>query len=166
MALALVGIITIKDAKGKSATTEFNFPSSVTMANAKIFAQQMALLYDAVTKGVITRIGVAVLASLPGALKASADADSDVEEGARFQFRTDGGFMTGFRIPTFDEAKILSGTKQVDLADTDVAALVAAYEDGLSLVAAGGSGTVQPTDKREDPVNVLDTALEQFTASR
>lgn len=166
MALALVGLLTFKDAKGESATTEFNFPSTVTLANAIIFAQQMAILYNNVTTGVITRIGVAVLATLPGTLRASADADSDVEEGARFQFRTDGGFYTGFRIPTFDEAKIISGTKQVDTADTDVAALVAAFEDGLSLVAAGGTGTVQPTDKREDPVNVLDTALESFTKSR
>lgn len=166
MGLALVGMITIKDAKGKSSTTEFNFPSTTTLANAKIFVQEMSKLYDAVTNGVITRIGVAVLATLPGTLRASADADSDVEEGARFQFRTDGGFYTGFRIPTFLESKILSGTTTVDLADSDVAALVAAFEDGMSLVAAGGSGTVQPTDKREDPVNALDSAQEQFTKSR
>jgi hypothetical protein len=166
MSLALVGLLTFKDAKGAVATTEFNFPSSVTLANAKIFAQQMAILYNNVTTGVITRIGVAVLATLPGALRASADADSDVEEGARFQFRTDGGFYTGFRIPTFDEAKILSGTKQVDTADTDVAALVAVFEDGLSLTGVGGSGTVQPCDKREDPINALDAALEQFVKSR
>ncbi|MCZ7545743.1 MAG: hypothetical protein M5R40_20485 [Anaerolineae bacterium] len=131
-----------------------------------LFAEQLALLIDPLVVGALTRIGVTRDVDLPGGLAASASANADVEEGARFQFRTENGFFSGLRLPTFDESKIAAGTRGVDLADGDVAAFVAAMEDGLDLSGVGGTGTVQPCDARDEDLLALEFAREQFLSSR
>jgi hypothetical protein len=166
MAVAFSAIYTIEDGKTKTSTCEINFPSSVTLANASIFAAEMAKLINAVTTGAIRRIGLAFTVPLPGTIRTTPASASDVEEGAKFQFKTDGGWFTGFRIPTFSDTLMATGTGNVDLTDTAVAALVTALTDGINLVGAGGTGTIAPTDKREDDIDVLSFAREQFISSR
>lgn len=164
--MAFSVLYTIKDAKAESSTCEINVPDNLTLANLSIFAQQMALLIGPLITGAITRIGVALSVDLPGGLDLTPNVGSDVEEGAKFQFRTAGGYYTGLRIPTFSEALISPTGKEVDTEDTDVAAFVAAMISGIDLTGAGGTGTVAPTDKREDDVVSLEFAKEQFVRSR
>lgn len=164
--MAYTIMYSIVDEKGKTSTTEVKIPGATTWTNAVIFAQQLALLIDDLIVGAITRIGITADVELPGGLTASAAANSDVEEGARFQFRTENGFFSGLRLPTFDEAKIAAGTRGVNLADADVAAFVTAMEDGIDLTSYGGSGTVQPCDGREEDLVTLEFAREQFLSSR
>lgn len=159
-------LYSIRDEKGKESTTTVNLPATTAFADVVLFAGEMAKLINPIVTGSVTRIGVAFTVDLPGTLRASPSANSDVEEGGRFQFRTAGGFFTGMRLATFDESKILAGTRAIDQADTDVAAFVAAMEDGIDLTGVGGSGTVQPSDPREDDVAVLEFAREQFQSSR
>jgi hypothetical protein len=126
----------------------------------------MAKLIDPLINGRITRIGVGFTISLPGTLGTVSDADSDVEEGAKFQFQTAGGNFTGFRIPTFDEQFILSGTQNVDLAAAGVAALRQALITGINLTGVGGSGTIAPSDSRDEDITALAFAREMFQSSR
>ena len=163
---AFSAIYTIRDAKGETSVMEVKVPDNLTVVNLGIFAQQMANLVDNVITGAITRIGVALSFPLPGTLKAAPLANSDVEEGARFGFRTTNGYPTGFRVPTFDEALIASGSKEVNTVDADVAALITAVVAGINLVPVGGTGTVGATDDRGEDIIALNFAKEQFLSSR
>ena len=53
----------------------------------------------------------------------------------------------------------------IDLTDADVATFLAAMTAGIDLVPAGGSGTVQPSDKREEDITTLSDAKERFQSS-
>lgn len=159
-------IYSIKDAKGAVSSTEINVPASVAFADIALFAAAMATLINPLITGVITRIGVAFTLALPAGLRATATAGSDVEEGARFQWRTANGFFAGNRIPTLDESKVVAGTRVIDLADSDVAAFVTAMTSGIDTTAVGGSGTVAPSDSREEDLIALESAVEQFLSSR
>lgn len=155
-------LYTIRDGKNASSTMELNLPSAVSLAGAIEFAQDFAGLIDAVITGAISRIGLAFIVDLPGGLTAVPAATSDVEEGAKFQFATDGGFYTGFRVPTFDETFISAGSRDVNTAAGAVASLIAATTAGLTTAA----GVVEPSDKREDDIAALTFAREQFLSSR
>lgn len=152
----------IRDSKGATSNTEIKVPDSFNLIQITGFATQMAALIDDLIGGQLTRIGVVLAIDLPGGLKTEPNADSDVEEGARFQFNTVGGFFTGFRLPTFLEDFIPSNTKSVDTTEAEVAALIAAMTAGLDV-----SGTdVTPCDAREADVTSLSFAREQFQSSR
>jgi hypothetical protein len=159
-------LYSVLDAKGQSSTMEVNVPSSVTFANIVLFASEVAKLIHPLMTGQITRIGVAFTVALPAGLRAAPLANSDVEEGARFQFGTSGGFYTATRIPTIDESIILPGTRQVNTANAAVAALVTALRDGLNLVPVGGTATVSASDSRGEDITSLASAVEMFQASR
>lgn len=162
--MAFVLLYSIQDNKAATSTMEINVPDSFALANVIDFAADMALLINAVITGAIRRIGVGILITLPGGLRTTPDPDSDVEEGARFQFLTAGGFPTSFRIPTFDEDFIQAGTRAVDTADTAVATLVTAMISGAATTP--GPITVTPSDKREEDIVALVSAQEQFMSSR
>ena len=164
--MALSVIYTFKDAKDKSSFTELNIPIGITLANAVLFAQQMALLIDPLIGGRIARIGIAATVTLPGGLSATANTASDVEEGAQFQFRTAQGFHSSNRIPTFSETFVNPGSNTIDTTDPDVAAFITAMVSGIALGPFGGTGTVSPTTNREEDLVALDFAVEDFQNSR
>lgn len=155
-------LYSIVDSKDATSTTEIAVPDSFSLVQITGFATSMAALIDAAIKGKITRVGVVIAVTLPGGLKTEPDADSDVEEGARFQFNSVGGFLTGFRLPTFDEAYIPSNTKAVDITDPVVAPIITAMTTGITV----GGTPVTPSDKREADIVSLKSAVEQFQSSR
>lgn len=157
-------LISITDEKAKTSTTQANVPAATTAADAELFAQQLALLIDPLITGAITRVGISKSVPLPGGLTAAAAANSDVEEGARFQFRTVNGFYSAMRLATFDEANIQAGSRAVDL--TAAAAFTTAMVDGIDITGVGGSGTIQPCDQRDEDLTALEFAREQFLSSR
>lgn len=159
-------LYSITDEKTKVSTTEVKLPAATAFADVEIFAAQMAALIDTLITGYISRIGIVYQVALPAGIAAAAGANSDVEEGARFQFRTTNGFFSGLRLATFNEGYIVAGSKAVDTADGDVAAFVAAMTDGIDLTGAGGSGTIQPSDARDEDLTALEFAREQFLSSR
>lgn len=168
--MAFSAIITVQDNKGKFSTIEIGLTPTITSVTTLInAAQALALLIDPLIKGRITKVGVGVavnISSLIGLNQDPATIDSDVEEGARFQFLTDTGFYTGFRLPTFDEQFIVPGTDVVDVADPLVAALITAVVDTLQLAPAGGTGNTTIVDKRDASISALSSARESFQASR
>lgn len=157
-------LFTIQDAKGVISTTEMNVPDTVGPEQLLEFANAYAILLDPLIAGAITRIGIVQTVPVPGSVKASAEANSDVEEGARFQFRTENGFYTSMRLPTFRESFIIAGSNKVNTAATEVASYVTAMVTGLATPVAGG--TVTPSDKRGEDIIALSNAVEQFVSSR
>jgi hypothetical protein len=156
----------IKDAKNAVSTTKVNVPRSVGLTNVTIFATEMAKLINNLTRGAITRIGAATFVPLPAILRQQPLPNSDVEQGARFRFRTEDGFYTALRLPTFDKNYILPGSKDVDTTDAAVVAFVTVMTTGINLATAGGTGTASPSDKRDNDVVALASAKKQFLSSR
>lgn len=161
-------IYSILDEKGKRSTTEVNLPSATAFNDVVIFGAELAKLIDPLITGSIERVGVAYTVALPAGLgiKTTPQPSSDVEEGARFQYQTNQGNYTGMRVPTFDEAAILPGSRLVDQVNTAVAAFLTAMESGIDLSGVGGSGVVQPSDKRDEDIVSTTSAREQFVSSR
>lgn len=160
-------LYSIQDEKGAVSTTELNLPANYSLADANAFATEGAKLINALITGAITRIGISKAVELPGTLRAAALSGSDVEEGARFQFKTENGFYSSMRLATFDESKVIGGTREVDQADSAVAAFTGAMVSGLNLVAVGGTlASAEPCDKRGEDLTSLEFAREQFLSSR
>jgi len=162
-------ILTIEDAKGKQATTEFHLADGLSIAQLGAAAQALAQLVEPMIRGRIVAISVGFKVALPvfGAGDGNALQDyADVEEGARFQFRTDNGFPTAQRIPCFDEALIVVGTDQVDTSDSAVSAYINAMLDQLSVGSGGSAFTVILQDARGEAISTLASARESFQASR
>jgi hypothetical protein len=164
--MAFTILYTIEDGKGKTSTSEINVPSTLAFADVVTFAGSMASLIDPLIVGAIRRIGIAFTIDLPSGLNASPASGADIEEGARFQFRTENGFFSSLRLPTFLETLMNPGTTQVDLTDTDVAAFVTAMTSGIDVDPGAGTTTVAPCDKRDEDLTALDFAKEQFLSSR
>lgn len=162
--MAFAVIYTIRDSKGKRSTTEINFPSSFSFTDVSLFAAQHAERINDLIKGRIERIGVAFNVDVPAAIRANPLPGSDVEEGAKFQFRTVDGNFTSMRLPTFNEDYVVEGTRTVDLADPLVDEFVDAMVTGAPVVALGG--VLHPSDKRDEDIVALEFAREQFTNSR
>lgn len=151
-------VVTIEDGKGIKSDMLINIPTATTVANATTFINSLLALIDPLISGRIVRAGLCYAIALPGGLTGTANALSDVEEGAKFSFISTAPFKTGFRIPTFNETLLLSGTKQVDITDTDVDAFV-------DMIVAG-NGTVAPVDGRDADITALNYAREQFVKDR
>lgn len=162
-----IGIsIEFKDEAGKNASTSFNVPSGSTLANASLAGKEAAKLLDAVSDGKITGITMSFPIALPSGLKADPVDGSRVGVGALFSWQTSGGHYTRMNVPARRESLIQDDTDVVDPTDAAVIALVAEFTAGLDLTAVGGSGTVTPTDTRDEDITALDEAYETIGGKR
>lgn len=151
---------TVKDGKGDASTITIDIPDNTATANIVLFTQQMASLLDDLIAGGITEIGF----SLPVPWVAQVpDAASDLQEAAQFIFRTAGGFIKRMRIPSIWENKFSAGTRLVNQAETNVAAFIAAMEDGIEVVAGT---TVSPENAHGEDVELLESAVEAWGRAR
>lgn len=93
---------------------------------------------------------------------------SDVEEGAFVEFNsTDPNSIKKNRIPTFDEAFIVPGTREVDTTATEWLAFQIAMLSGLATTDGSGNPvTLLFNDKYENDLTSLLAAYEQFQSSR
>lgn len=158
-------IYTIKDAKGKTATTEVKVPTSFDIANIVEFAGALAVIFNALIKGQLVAISIVATISMSGlvGLRTAPLADSDVEEKASFGFTTDAGFDTGLMLPTFNEDFLIAGTRDVDLTDAAVIDLTEAMLLGIST--NPGPVVVTPSDAHGDDVDIFRYGYEVFMAS-
>jgi hypothetical protein len=153
-------VYTIQDAKGEKSTMKVNFGASPNLGMVRAWAEQAAIVISNVITGGIVDIGIGIGVQIPSAALNPPDESSDVEEGARFSWRTAIGSLTGFRIPTFSEGLLLPGTNQVD---------TSAIEDLTNIMISGhtvGLENIQPTDERGSDIESLETARESFQSSR
>lgn len=155
----------IGDAKGDTSTVTVPVPTTTDVADAALFVEAIGPLIGALTGGSLVSAGVNIEVDTSGIGGFTAASTlSDVQEKARFAFRTAGGFLKSLSLPTFIESKFVnSGAgKEVDLTDTDVSSFVTAMEDGLSVTGLGGTGTVSPSDYRGDDIVSIEEAREAW----
>ena len=156
-------IFTVRDNKGKTSTTEVKIPTGISLSNMIEFAQDLAVLFDAITNGQIINVGIGISVDISAlGLTGAPGVTADVEEKGQFQFRTANGYYTTVNVPCFSDTDVVSGSDEIFQADIEVAAFIAAMTGGLTLTDAS---VVQPTDSREDDITTLVYARERFRSS-
>jgi hypothetical protein len=142
MALAVAVNFTITDAKGKSATTKVHVPTGFAIADYIEFGTAMGQIIADLSDGVLTNISISLPLSLSGAtIRAAAALAADVaKKGLFIAGSAISGLFARFNIPTYDEDHTVDNTDEMDLADAEVAAVVAIIE--------GGAGGASPCDLR------------------
>ena len=158
-------VITLRDGKGLESQIILNITSvnGTTDIAAQIgTAELMQSLVDSITTGQIVRCGLIFDLDLVGGLKSAPNANSDIEEGAQFIWRSSTGHNTASRIPTFDEDKIVTATRSVDLSDGDVSDFNDAIIDGVEIA----SVLTEFLDSRGDDIEALLSARETFGRPR
>ena len=156
--------------RGEAATdlskATVNIVGTETHADAVIAAQQLALLIEPMIDGAITGITLSESVELPAGLRSAPLDTARGNAGMKFSFRTDANHPTYVRIPTRKESMIADGTKNVDISvgNTAVTNFLAAMTAGLDISGDGGTGTTVFTDTRDEPIDTLYSAVEDFKA--
>jgi len=154
---------TIVDGKDQESTVTLYTTDGFTLAQLIGAATIVAPLVKGLINGGIKGCSLVIDVDLTGIVGiGTADPDSDTEEGALFIFGTDGGHDKRNRIPTFDEANLISATREVNLSDIQVAAFTNAMIAGV----VTGGATVTFVDSREEDLDSVDDAYESFQSSR
>ncbi len=162
MAFATEVVFSLKDADGHQSTTSIRIPSGTDHADALAFASDVATLLDKVIDGVITRVGISSIVTLPGGLKSAVLDNADVEVGATLIYDAVGGFLFRHRIPTWKKSLINVGGNTIKQGDGDVDAFVAMMKDGITPIAT----LVQPSEHREADITELSSGVQTFTKTR
>lgn len=156
---------TVVDAKGNK--SRMTFPCTAPdYTDIPLIAVALGELLDPMINGGITAAGWTVAVDL-GSVVNIASLTSDVQEGARFVFKTALGFLKSVRLPAVVETIFAANSPNVDLTDTDVSAFVSAITDGIDTSGLGGSvglGTFGTT--RFEDLTALETAVEDWGRNR
>lgn len=159
--------VSVIDAKGQTGKIPFHMdtPDLIDIVDTSDdpvdFVQTFCTMVDALIGGAITGAKLTIEIALPGGIKTSPLAASDVEEGVIYLMRSNVGGAVKMRVPTFDETFINqdgSLTNDTEVADFEI--LLTHPED---LPADWGVGL---SDNRGASVNRLVGAHEQFKSSR
>jgi hypothetical protein len=152
----------VTDDAGSEARTGVYVPDGFTKADYEEFAASKAGLIDSILAGRVFEARLCIAIDLGGLAGNVAAAGSDVEEVGAFTFDSVNQRKVSINLPTFDESKVLPGTRKIDTTDTDVVAFVTAMETGVSTA----GGTIQPQDSRGNDIDTLKFAKESVRSSR
>jgi len=154
--------LVIAERSGKTAQTGMWIPSATSLANALDAAQAWSILVNDLIEGAIQSASIVLPVDLSGlGLRATPLDGSSLSEGILFAYRTASNFKTSFRVPTVNEGLFLAD-RSVDLANADIIALNTAMVDGISLVPAGGAGTVAPTNISDETITATRVVTESY----
>lgn len=159
---------TVVDNKGEQSTiTLYTTDNQDLTALINAAIQTAQLIANVLTGKLVEKASLCVNIDLGILSNNTAAVGSDVEEGALFFFETAAGVDKRNRLPTFDEAKIITGTRDVDGTDVDVLALQSQIAGGAS-VEDGTGATVSVTfgDSRGSDITIAGEAYESFQSSR
>lgn len=148
MAVVSVLSYSIVDDDGNAKSMPIYIPSGATIANIQAFSDAMAPLLDDVIDGVIGYVTLSIGLTLPGGLKSSPVAGSNVQEGALISFDVaSSNYRHSIFVPAWAQT-FFSGA-QVTLEDT---------EPGLfATQMVSGSNSIAPSDRAGlDLTSVLD----------
>lgn len=165
MAIATTITMTVRDAKTALSTVSFYVPVATEEADVDEYAQSAATYVDALIGGQIIKVQVTRQVDISGlGLQAQPNANTDVEEGAKFIFGTAlPGVTREIRLPTINEVIFTPGSQVVDLTNADVISFVDHMVDPYT---ATSTNTVSGSDYREDDLTQLLSAREDFTKTR
>lgn len=119
--------VQVRDSDGEVSSFSFYLDSTVTTPLTPITSILEAI--DPLIDGVIISASMAESIDLTGmTLKSAESAANDRLIGGRFIFRTPEGYRTSLTLPTFDKATYVpAGSENIDTANADVAAFLAAF---------------------------------------
>lgn len=155
------------EAANETSNTKVNLSQSITLANAVIFAQELAKIMEDITDGQLVNISISSDVSLPAGLRTAPLDGSRVQAGAYFGFRTVNGYPTSMRVPTRLEDIVTDGSRIIEYGEGDIAEeFVEAMLNGIDLTTAtpvAGTGVVAPVDTHSDSLSFVVEAKEQFS---
>lgn len=152
------------DSKGKKASTVIHVPTGFTLADYDEFGEAMAQLLSNISQGQITQGSISYSVDLSGlGLKTSAVTLASISRKLRLRFQTAAtGFLAKMLIPAVRETLIGAGSDDADQGDTDVAATISLFEDGIAVT----GGTMTFTNSRDHDITSVIEAKEKFLRRR
>lgn len=160
MVLAVTMRLDFIDAKGKESSTKLRVPTTFSLAQYLEFGAAAAQLFTNIGQTAITKVAFCFNVDLSGlGLKTVATSVASVAKKLWLRFQT---AVTGFRaqtlIPAIRETQVIAGSGDIDQTDTDVAAVVSLFEDGIAVT----GGTLTFTNDREHDITAIQTGTERF----
>lgn len=149
MAIARV-VYTVRDRKGKDATTEVRLPQVLGLAGLTQWAQLFAVILNDFTTGRIRKSQICLEIALSNFTSNLLNDNSDVEEVGAFEFVTQGGNRTKLNVPGMLSSTTVGNSDDLDQTDVQVAAIITAMVDGITTPT--NSTLIQPTDIAEDNI--------------
>lgn len=158
--MAISVVFTVSDAKGDQSTFSVPIPTGTALADVAGFAQALAALIQPMCNGALRDLHFSIPVTFtPWSAAASI---SDIQEKARFAFRTANGFLKHLSLPCALESIFAAGSRDVDIADTDVAAFITAMTDGITV----NTHDIEPCDVRGEDLTELEAASEAWGKAR
>lgn len=117
-------------------------------------AQQMAELVDGITEGVVEKAALGIEGDIAGLTGNTADDGSDVGDVGQFSYVTSEGRTVKCNLPAFNKGLVPSGTEDINTANPNVAALLAAMQTGITILGV----PIAPCNKGEDDIVGLNYA--------
>lgn len=152
--MAVEVVYTIQDKSGDQATTSVKLATGVPIALIQGFAVGFATALNNIIYGKILSAAAYILASVSGLANNTIAAISDVEHIAKFEFLTQGGNRVKVNVPALGENGVQAwGSDELNQAETNVAAFIAAMETGIAVT----GGTISPCDIGES--SIVDTVF-------
>jgi hypothetical protein len=120
--------VKILDSDGEYCSSSFNLGSSIdTLASIEAAAKAVVEDLQACITGQVTEVKFSKPLDISTWTLAPSDGDdTDKLVGGRFIFITDDAIPSTFNLPTFDLAKVVASSKNIDQTDADVTAFLAA----------------------------------------
>lgn len=147
--MAIEIVYTIEDRSGTKGTSSVRIADDPTIAGLKGFAESWATMINNLTLGKVLSAVAHLLANITGLTSNTIAPSSDVEHLGKFQFITASGIRMNVNIPALAEAAVGADTAdELNQAQADVAAFLAAMEDGILV----GAATIQPCDIGEEDI--------------
>lgn len=161
--MALKIVYEVEDRSADKSTTEVKVAGNQVISNLNIFASGYATALNKIIGGIIRSATAYLNPDISSLVGNVASPFSDVENYAKFQFIALNGIRVELGIPAMDENLLgATTTDSIDQSQPDVAAFLAAMEDGLTV---SGGDTIRPCDIGESPLENTVFAREAFRNS-
>lgn len=159
MAIATTIIFALEDDKGKKSNTKIKVPTGFAISDYQEFAEGAAQLITNITNAAVTSVSINFAVDLTGiGLKTVVSGVCSVTRKIQGLYNTASGIIAKWLLPGLLETKVVAGSDNMDLTDSDVAALNTAYTSGVAVT----GGTLTPTNGRGDDITSLSQMTETF----
>jgi hypothetical protein len=152
---------TLTDEAGHTASFGVDVPDTFTLAQYDEFAAAYAILVDDIVGGIVSKAVLKRSVDIGDLTDNSVGAVSDIEDIGAFSFRTAAFRRVRVNVPGILESLVIPNSKELDLAEPAVAAIITAMQNGIAVT----GGTITPSDIQEDDIVGFESALERFRAS-
>lgn len=157
--MAVEIIYEIEDSSGDSSSSSVRVADDTTLAGLEGFGVAWAQAMNNLILGVIRSATAYIKPAISGLTGNTIEGTADVEHIGKFEFLTEEGQRVKFNIPAISETITQTTTvDEINQAQTDVAALIAAMENGINV----GGALIRPCDIGE--VFISDTVFAREAA--